>query len=92
MKKAYYNFIVRDYLLSLVNRMFCEYKTNSKGAIIVKCYYHDTIAFIENFLYSLDYDMFIDLNNNLDDFIYYKPINTDKIIFFNDYLKIVVYH
>ena len=92
MKKAYYNFIVRDYLLSLMNRMLCEYKSNSKGELIVKCYYHDTIALIENFMFNLNTDMYFDLNNNLDDFIYNTPVNTEKIIFYNDYFKIVIYH
>lgn len=89
--KNYYNYIVRSFLLSLVNKMYCEYHGNNKGEIIVKCYYHDTITLIENFIYNLDWKMFTDLNNNLDDFINYISINTDKIIFFNDYLKLVVY-
>lgn len=90
--KTYYNYIIRSFLLSLVNRMLCEYHGNNKGEIIVKCHYHDTIALIENFIYKLDCAMFTDLNNNLNNFIYYKPVDIDKIIFFNDYLKIVVYY
>ena len=90
--KTYYNYTVRLFLLSLVDKMFCEYHGNSKGEIVVKCYYHDVIGVIERFIYSLDREIFSNVEITLSHYFLCIPVDTEKIIFYNDYLKIVVYH